>query len=456
MRLKNLQTKKKLKMNNAFKLEPFGTNNLHYLNHSNYFINIQHGAIRSAKTTASIVRWLKFIKEHPYNEFLMSGNTQTSLYRNVLRPLMSLLDSLGIPYDHRKNEYIEIDGNICWLMGFSHEGIANRIPGMTLAGWYADEVNTYPKNLVELALDRLSVKGSQAFWTLNPDNPHHYIYSEYIENKEKKECRDVRVWQYTIDDNPSLSEEYKARLKRRYPPGTVGHKRKILGQAAVAEGIIYSKFVEANNVIKKSDPDYGNIKYNKYVLSTDYGPGSVSVIGLFGIITGLEGNEYHLLDEFYYDVNDTKNDGEQLTDKELVEKSIELLTYKGEVLKLDMWYTPHDASSFRAEIKKHKYRGKPIPLATYTPDVLNDIQEIHSLIALCRFKISEDCPKSIAQAQTYAWDPKAKLKGEERPLKTQNNDHCPDMWRAAILGTRSLVNNPFTESKETYESSKWK
>lgn len=440
MRLKNLQTKKKLKKTNTFELKPFGETSRHYLIHSNYFINIQHGAIRSSKTITSIVRWLIFVRKHPYHQFLMSGNSQTSLKRNVLLPMMALLDSLGISYNYRENEYIELEEKTIWLMGFSSEGIAKIIPGMTVAGWYADEVNLNPKSLVELALDRLSEEGSQAFWTLNPDNPYHYIYPDYIENKEKKAEGIVKVWQYTIDDNPTLSEEYKKILRMRYPSGTVGHKRKILGQAAVAEGIIYSKFVEANNVIKKSDPDYGNIKYNKYVLSTDYGPGSVSVIGLFGIITSLEGNEYHLLAEFYYDVNNVKNDGEQLTDKELVENAIKLLTYKGEVLNLDMWYTPHDASSLRAEIKKHKYRGKPIPLDTYTPDVLNDIQEIHSLIAVHRFKISEDCPNSIAQAQTYAWDPKAKLKGEERPLKTQNNDHCPDMWRGAIFGSRNIKN----------------
>lgn len=450
-RLKNLQTRRR-KKTSTFELKPFVGKSKEYLIFSDAFINVQHGAIRSGKTISSIVRWLKFIKTHPYDNFLMTGNTQTSLYRNVLKPMMAILDGLGISYDWRKNEYIEIEGNICWLMGFNHEGMAGRIPGVTLGGWYGDEVNTYPKILVELALDRLSEENSQAFWTLNPDNPYHYIYSEYIENEEKKANGDVKVWNYTIWDNPNLSKQYIERTIRRYPEGTVQNKRKIHGLAAVAEGVIYSKFTEGLNTFDHRCPEYEDTKYDKYVLSTDYGPASVSVVGLFGIIKKIDGNEYHLLDEFYYDVNDPKNNGVQLSDKELVDGAIKLLTYHGKVLKLAKWYTPHDAASLRAEIKKHKYRGKPIPQKPYTPDVLNDIQEIHTLFANSRFKISKECVNSIAQAQTYAWDEKARNQGEEKPLKTKNNDHCPDMWRAAILGTRSIVDNPFTESEDTYES----
>jgi PBSX family phage terminase large subunit len=437
---------KRKRGSNTFELKPFGKLSSNYLRNSNYFINIQHGAIRSSKTTTSIVRWLKFIRNHHFDNFLMTGNTQTSLYRNVLRPMMALLDSLGISYNWRKNEYIEIEGNTCWLMGFNHEGMAGRIPGVTLGGWYADEINTYPKILVDLALDRLSEENSQAFWTMNPDNPYHYLYKEYIENKEKKDIGDVRVWNYTIWDNPNLSKQYIERTIRRYPKGTVDYKRKILGLAAVAEGVIYSRFVEVQNTFEKPPFDF----YDSYVLSTDYGAGNVHVLGLFGVKRTAEGNHYHLLDEFYYDVNDPINNGKQLTDDEVVDAGINLLSYNGQQLPLNMWYTPHDASSLRAEIRKRTYRNEPIPFDTYTPDVSNDIQEIHTLFAHERFKISKRCKNSITQAQTYSWDPKYTIRGEDKPLK--RNDHCPDMWRGAIMGTRSLMNNPFTNNDSRYES----
>ena len=428
--LRNLANKKKI---NVFKLKPFGEKSKDYIKNSNAFINVQHGAIRSSKTTGANVSWLIFIKKHPFTDFLMTGNTQTSLYRNVLRPLMSLMDSWGIKYTYRKNEYLEIEGNTCFLMGFPNEGVANRIPGVTLGGWYADEINTYPKTLVELALDRLSEEGSRAFWTLNPTNPNHYIYADYIENEEKLAEGLINVWNYEIWDNPNLSQEYINRTLIRYPKGTTNYKRKILGLAAVEEGIIYTKFVDVEGQNTFIDQPYKT--YDRYELSTDYGAGNVSVIGLFGIKFHANGNEYHLLNEYYYDATAPENNGVQLDDDELADNTMKKLL--DNTFLLNKWWTPHDAASFRATLKKKIYMGRSIPVETYTPDVYNDIQEIQKLFANYKFKISKkNCPNSITQAQTYSWDPKAKNRGEDKPLKI--NDHCPDMWRAAILGSRQI------------------
>lgn len=79
------------------------------------------------------------------------------------------------------------------------------------------------------------------------------------------------------------------------------------------------------------------------------------------------------------------------------------------------------------------------------PNVKEDIQEIQKLIVQERFKISKKCTDSIAQIQTYAWDPKAQARGEDKPLKI--NDHCPDMWRAAIMGTRYFSTGGYTRSR---------
>jgi hypothetical protein len=198
-------------------------------------------------------------------------------------------------------------------------------------------------------------------------------------------------------------------------------------------------------------PEHPFDNYDNYVLSMDYGPGNVSVIGLFGIKRSIQENHYHLLDEFYYDVTDPGNNGRQLTDSELADAGINLMNE----LPLTNFHTPHDASSFRAVLKKKKYRKKSIPMVTYTPDVLNDIQVIQELLSSDepRFKISTKCENSISQAQSYSWDPKSQARGEDKPLKV--NDHCPDMWRGAILGSRSLGNNPFTTSDKRYEATAW-
>lgn len=429
------QAVKKLKRKTKkFQLKEFGPKALDYIDNCNAPINIQYGAIRSSKTTNSIVSWLDFLAYHDYDEFMQSGKTRTSLYRNVLRPQMAIMEAFNIDYDyHAHDGYLQIEDNTVWLVGFAHEGIAEIIRGMTIAGWNSDETNTATKKLVEEALDRLSIDDSRAFWTLNPDNPMHYINQEYIINKEKRAAGDVKVWHYEMEDNPNLSKEYIARQKRRYPKGTAQYKRKIKGLFVVDEGVIYSKFIEAHHTF--TDPEYD--KYDYYMLTTDYGSSNVTVVGLMGIKRTEEGNHYHLLDEMYYDVNDPKNNNVYIDDPDVYKKAIPLLNFNGEQLPLDTWWVPHDASSLRTYLRKQKYQGKKIKAKTYKPNVLNDIDEIRTLINEGRFKIATKCVNSIEQIQSYSWDPKATAKGKDEPLKI--NDHCPDMWRAAILGNRGTV-----------------
>ncbi len=67
------------------------------------------------------------------------------------------------------------------------------------------------------------------------------------------------------------------------------------------------------------------------------------------------------------------------------------------------------------------------------------------------FLIHESCKNSISQIQSYAWDRRAQERGEDKPLKI--NDHCPDMWRGAILGSRKKTLNPYSQSMRRYKYS---
>jgi PBSX family phage terminase large subunit len=431
---------KKLKSpSKEFEFGEFSPLALDFLANSNAYINIQHGAVRSGKTINGTVRWLKYIGESPHTEFMQSGKTRRSLTRNVLRDEMAILDTFGIDYTLSENQgTLTIEDKTIWLVGFIDERIADIIKGMTIGGWYADETNTYPKSAVEEALDRCSLEGSKVFWTMNPDSPYHYIYTDYITNPKLIDSGDVREWHYTIDDNPNLTRDYIDQIKRRYAPGSVQYKRKVEGLWVIAEGAIYDRFIESQHTFKQ--PLYSD--YDYYIISTDYGIASVTVFGLFGIKMGLHGNEYHLLKEDYIEAS---KEGKQLTDEELADRAWQLF----EGLPLAAFYVPHDASSLRATLKRRYYQGRPLPVRTYTPDVLNDIRAIQKAITDNCFKIHHSCKNSIMQAQTYIWDAKAQERGESKPLKV--NDHCPDMWRAAVLGTRGLGGGNRAISKKKFE-----
>jgi len=151
-----------------FQLGELSPKALDFLINSDAPINIAYGAVRSSKTTTATLRWLQYIAESPHNEFLQTGKTRSTLYRNVLRDQMKMLNAFNIEYNHLKYDGIlEIEDKVIWLVGFRDERVSEIIRGMTVGGWYGDEVTTYPKTAVEHALDRCSLKGSKVFWTLN-------------------------------------------------------------------------------------------------------------------------------------------------------------------------------------------------------------------------------------------------------------------------------------------------
>ena len=155
-----------------------------FLYESDAFINIAHGSVRSGKTIVATFRFLLFILESDYHEFMISGKTRDTIERNVVRDLIRMIEG-RLPYKYRKfDNYLEIAGKKIWLVGFSDEGATEKVRGMTIGGWYADELTSASKSTVEMAITRCSVDGAMMFWTMNPESPYHYIYTDYITNKD--------------------------------------------------------------------------------------------------------------------------------------------------------------------------------------------------------------------------------------------------------------------------------
>lgn len=402
-----------------------------FIYESDAFINIAHGSVRSGKTIAATFRFLLFILESPYYEFMISGKTRDTIERNVVRDLIRMIDG-SIPYIYRKfDNYIEIAGKKIWLIGFSDEGATEKVRGMTIGGWYADELTSASKSTVEMAITRCSVDGAMMFWTMNPESPYHFIYTDYITNQELLESGTVKCWHFTLEDNLHLSERYIEELKRVNRKSQVNYKRNILGEWVIAEGAIYDMFDTTENVFTTPP------KIHAINLCCDYGVSTVTTFGVMGIHKDKsEGNSYYLLEETYYDATEK---GVAQSDSDRVDDIVKLQD-KYKLNNRNTIYLPHDAASLKAECKKDP-RIK-MRVETYAPNTYEDITSIQNLIATRRFQIHESCTNSIKQAQTYSWDTKAQQRGEDKPLKI--NDHCCDMWRGGIFGPRMPTVTPMT------------
>ena len=109
------------------------------------------------------------------------------------------------------------------IVGANDERSQDKIRGMTCAGAYCDEISLYPESFFKMLLSRLSVRGSKVFATTNPDSPYHWLKVDYLDNKEL----DIKIFHFTLDDNPNLDPEYVKQISKEYTG--LWYKRFILG-----------------------------------------------------------------------------------------------------------------------------------------------------------------------------------------------------------------------------------
>lgn len=224
------------------------------------------GAIRSGKTlcmSISFISWAFYFFSD--SSFALCGKTISSLKRNVIVPLIPVLNSLGFKCDFKiSKNYLEIAKekvkNRFYIFGGRDESSASLIQGMTLSGVLFDEVALMPRSFVEQAIARCSVKNAKFWFNCNPEHPFHWFYNEWILKKDEKNMLYIH---FKMEDNPSLPKEVIKRYKSLY--SGVFYERFIDGKWVVADGIVYPMF-DAKRHIKKCETTF-----SKYYLSCDYG-----------------------------------------------------------------------------------------------------------------------------------------------------------------------------------------
>ncbi|MBP3226513.1 MAG: PBSX family phage terminase large subunit, partial [Methanobrevibacter sp.] len=357
---------------NYFEYGEFGRTAVDFFENSDAWINIAYGSVRSGKTITCNARWLTFLAESSSNEFLISGKTSSSLKSNVINPLIAMMNTEDIPYEfHAYDGELLIDGKTCYVMGFNDEKAVDVIAGMSVGGWYADEIARCPQSAVEMAISRCSDVGAKMFWNTNPDSPYHFIFTNYINNHELLQAGTVKTWKFLLDDNPNLPPEYVEELKRVNQKSEVFYKRNILGEWVIAEGAIYDMFDTKQNTFNCSylNNEFPNThQIHEINICCDYGVSTVTTFGVMGIHRDInKGNSYYLLEETYYDKEDI---GVAQSDSERVDDIVRLQD-KYHLDSRSTIFLPHDAASLKTACQKDS-RIK-MKVKTYAPDTYNDI-----------------------------------------------------------------------------------
>lgn len=380
------------------------------------------GAVRSGKTVCmslSFIFWAFYMFSD--SSFALCGKTITSLRRNIITPILPMIKELGFEYEEKLSKnmiIIKKDGrqNYFYFFGGRDESSAALIQGMTLSGVMLDEVALMPRSFCEQAIARCSVDNSKLWFNCNPENPAHWFYTEWIKKAKEKNCLYLH---FTMDDNPSLSEEIKFRYKNLYSGAF--YERFIEGKWVSQDGLVYPFF---DNTYICEVPD----GFTSYYVSCDYGTVNPTSMGLWGEKDGT----FFRVDEFYHN---SRQKGFQMTDEEYYCSLTSLIGDRN----VDYVVVDPSAASFIECIKRHgKFR-----VMRADNDVLKGIRKTSDALKSGRIKICKPCCDTIREFSLYRWDDSAKY---DAPKK--ENDHAMDDIRYFVMSVENSAGGFFAVSVE--------
>lgn len=397
---------------------------------SNARINIFEGPVRAGKSFIALVRWLEFCRNGPKGPLVICGRTDKTIKRNIINPLQDLVGS-AVQYSSGKGE-VHMFNRVMYVIGANDERAEAKIRGSEFAGALLDEFTLLPENFCKMLLSRLSIPGASLFASTNADSPFHWVKKDFIDREKELNCK---VFKFTIDDNPSLPEDYKSELKKEYQG--LWYKRFIEGKWVVAEGAVYDFFDEEINVIP-----YSPNQATSYIVGVDYGTTNPCVFVLIGHNPMAYPNMW-LEKEYYYDSKKT------LRQKSDYEYANDLISFIDGIA-VDAIYIDPSAASFKQELRRNGVDN----IRAAKNDVLSGIRFQGKLLMNGTYKICSNCNESIKEYTNYVWDSKASLRGEDKPIK--QNDHAQDAQRYALYTHFFEKTGPkMTEEEATLMEQSW-
>ncbi len=380
------------------------------------------GAVRSGKTlclSLSFIGWAMASFED--TSFALCGKTISSLERNLLHPLLPVLNELGFETRYLPSRRTLMVGhrgreNRFYLFGGRDEGSAALIQGVTLGGVLLDEVALMPRSFVEQALARCSLAGAKYWFSCNPEHPFHWFYEEWI---QKASLKNMLYLHFTMADNPSLTEAVRRRYESLYSGAF--YDRFVLGLWSQPSGAVYPMFSAAEHTVAVLPSDLTN-----WYCSCDYGTVNPCSIGLWGM-SPTDGKWYRAA-EYYHD---SRAKGFQKTDEEYCEALIALIGDR----KLQGIVIDPSAASFMECVKRHGIG----PVLPGVNEVLDGIRLVSEALRQKKILFSAACRDTLREFSLYRWEENAR---EDKPRK--ENDHAMDEIRYFVSTVLSLNQSSFS------------
>ena len=395
------------------------------------FLTVWEGAVRSSKTVFALCAFALYVTRSPETKFLLSGRTVGTIEKNCILDEFGLLNLMPGATYRKVGEsraivfYVERDGQTIqktiYVVGAADIRAYMAIRGNSYGGWMADEINMHDPEFVVEALKRTAVsKDRKHLWTLNPDNPQHWVYTQYLDRydamtpQERKELGGYHWWHFTPKDNPAMTKTMMRSLEMQFPQGYL-YDRYILGLRCIAEGLVYPR--DVSDLFEDFDPmeRVGNrraidIRY----CAIDFGQDHPTVMLFGGMYMGNK-QDWRIVRE-YYDKGSDRTTADYYRD--FMRICEELGT---DPAKVTIAIDPA-AKALRTE-----FLNRRLNVIRAKNDVLPGIAYTRSLMYSRRIRFHSSMVRTKAEFPIYSWDPKASERGEDKVIK--QNDDCMDTLR---------------------------
>ena len=370
---------------------------------------VAEGAIRSGKTIDHCIIAAAYLEQTPDKYHLASGSTIGNAKLNI-----GVCNGFGLENlfrgrcrwgKYRDNEALFIQTKtgekIVIFTGGAKADAYKRILGNSYGLWIATEINEHYDSadsrisFIKVASGR-QIAAQQPFtlWDLNPCNPKAAIYEDYIDKYRRDGLAGGYLYQhFTIKDNATITPERIAEIESRYDPQTVWYRRDILGERAVAEGLIYQLFADQpQRFIVDTLP---NIHHA--TIGVDFGGGtSAHAFCCLGYV----GGTLVVLDEY--------RETEALNPTKLQQDFVDFVRRcQMRWLVTDAWCDSAEQTLINGLRTAAAQARLPLNIGNALKKPINDrIRALCILMGAGRFKVNSACRWTIDALKSAIWDAK--------------------------------------------------
>lgn len=349
------------------------------------------GSTRSKKTYGLVGAFLLFSRQFEDEQFMLVGKTIGTVNRNVLPAIKEIAAAFEWDYRHNRAEHwVKVGDNTFHIFGGDSEASQDKIQGFSSAGALIDEAPLVPKSMFDQTLLRHDKPNAKIFMTLNKTSKAHWFYKHVI---ERLDDYNAKFMESTLDD-ADMDEATRQFYERAFTGHA--HARFILNEWAAAEGLVYSKYT-------KDSEDY---EYDRCVWTVDYGVVHPTVVLDLRRIKGTR--RWKQVREYVYSGDRTPDDHVKEVD-----------TWQPKPTRIIM-----DPSARALKVAFQK-KGYTVSNGDNKVDV--GIQTLAAALAYEDIVIDPECVETCNQLDTLEWDQRAAQRGEDKPVKL--NDDCPDALR---------------------------